>query len=554
MSNFLTVRDLLDDEAHEAREEEELEEEDEDDFDEFIHDGEDIGEGTSPAPSSPPTVSQDPAAEASGLEEAASRIRARYLHDDPGLWAVPVKAGQEVRVLEIILDRFADLYVVPSVTVRPSIPGYVLVESNSIGEVYRCLAGISSVLKPVKPRLIPVPNRTEYLLPVPSRPEICDGQWVRCKYGLYAEDVGLVRETRAGNAQVVVALLPRICVPVLPGVSTRAKGRPDPRLWGYTELLSVFGESKVKLGHPTQGEEHASYKFAHDTFECGLILKVFSSKHLELATALPHLLCPFSKHPGIFHDPAFTCALTQVTRVTYQREDRVEVTSGEYRGVVGAITIALGGRASIAAMLPGEHSERLIEVDVDIVQPRFRPGNHVESRLSDSTGIVAGCDYDAAQVTYLERGTQAEFTTSCFAIRFAPPAPQVALPPKVAVGDRVVLFGREARLRDGPTKLEGVVEEVKGDRVRFTDERTKILVTASMGELRQLKRPVPHEKPDPKHLTVGHEVAITKGNYKGYCGIVKTVSDDGPIIELEAKSTQHASSRQLVKWDHISTA
>ncbi|KAI0258343.1 hypothetical protein BC834DRAFT_847442 [Gloeopeniophorella convolvens] len=143
---------------------------------------------------------------------------------------------------------------------------------------------------------------------------------------------------------------------------------------------------------------------------------------------------------------------------------------------------------------------------------------------------------------------------SCFAVQFAPPAPEVTAPPKIAAGDRVILSGREARLRDGPAELEGVVKEVKGDRVWFTDERMKIPVMATMGELRQLKRPVPYEKPDVKHPTVGHEVAITKGNYKGYRGIMKTVSDDGPIIELEAKSTQHASSCQLVKWEHISTA
>ncbi|KAI0258629.1 hypothetical protein BC834DRAFT_974982 [Gloeopeniophorella convolvens] len=359
MSNSVTIRDLLrgfvDDEARETHEEEEEDEDEEDVLAEFIHDGEDIGDGTSPAPSPPSTPSRDPTAEASGLEDAASRIRARYSQgvrhllpnaddvpqiflqptaDDPGLWVVPVKTGEELRALGIILDRFAHLPSFALVFVRPSIPGHLLVETNTVSEVHRLLSSITSVLKPVQPRLVPVPNRTEYLRLAPSRPEIHAGQWVRCIYGLYAGDVGLVRETRAGDTQAVVALLPRIHPPVPPGTGTRTKGRPDPRLWGYSELLSVFGEHKVKHGPGVQGEEHIPYKFSRDTFECGLVLKVLSSEHLELAAALPDLLLPFSKHPGILHDPALARALAQVTQATYQREDRVEVTSGEYTGAV----------------------------------------------------------------------------------------------------------------------------------------------------------------------------------------------------------------------------
>ncbi|KAI0258088.1 hypothetical protein BC834DRAFT_975578 [Gloeopeniophorella convolvens] len=359
MSNSVTIRDLLrgfvDDEARETHEEEEEDEDKEDVLAEFIHDGEDIGDGTSPAPSPPSTPSRDPPP-----RPAVWRTLLIFLQptaDNPGLWAVPVKTGEELRALGIILDRFAHLPSFASVFVRPSIPGHLLVETNTVSEVHRLLSSITSVLKPVRPRLVPVPDRTEYLRPAPSRPEIHAGQWVRCIYGLYAGDVGLVRETRAGDTQAVVALLPRIRPPVPPGTGTRTKGRPDPRLWGYSELLSVFGERKVKHGPGAQGEEHIPYKFSRDTFECGLVLKVLSSEHLELAAALPDLLLPFFKHPGILHDPAFARALAQVTQATYQREDRVEVTSGEYTGAVGAITIALGGRASIAATLPGSHEE-----------------------------------------------------------------------------------------------------------------------------------------------------------------------------------------------------
>ncbi|KAI0257876.1 hypothetical protein BC834DRAFT_848362 [Gloeopeniophorella convolvens] len=262
--------------------------------------------GTSPAPSPPSTPSRDPAAEASGLEDAASRIRARYSQgarhllpnaddvpqiflqptaDDPGLWAVPVK------------DRVSAAGTLPTRNSR-----------WAVGPLH--------------------------LWPV------CRGRWSG------ARDA---RRGYPGGCRPT----PSHPSPVPPGTGTRTKGRPDPRLWGYSELLSVFGERKVKHGPGAQGEEHIPYKFSRDTFECGLVLKVLSSEHLELAAALPDLLLPFSKHPGILHDPAFARALAQVTQATYQREDRVEVTSGEYTGAVGAITIALGGRASIAATLPG---------------------------------------------------------------------------------------------------------------------------------------------------------------------------------------------------------
>ncbi|KAI0258469.1 hypothetical protein BC834DRAFT_975128 [Gloeopeniophorella convolvens] len=532
-----TVADLIDDEAEVDYDEEEEVEEDEE-LRDFLDDSETLDArkaaeiraryGPRKAPHGPQVLKHESHAPQAILHPTAS---------DDGVFAIRVRNDAESYVLHLLVERWRAVpphsAPVKAAFTRASIPGYLLVEASSPADAIRSVQGFSAVFHSVPPRLIALDGRHELLARPRESTEITQGQWVRCTRGRYKGDVGVVRDVHWGDASLVVVLVPRLKSPSLTVTSGKRKraARPDPCLWFYEDLVRSFGARKVTRAVQ---EESAPYIFAGETFERGLVMKSVSLGCVEPTTSIPERVGVFAAIPAIRAHPLFHESIVTSAQDALKPGDRVQVTKGEFVGSTGTIRSNLNSVARISGIVPQQKGEQTFELHVGTLCPYFLPGDHIKSRFRESAGMVVSVSLEEAEATYVDSDTHEEITVSVYYLVSSEPDFDFA---RIVPGARVrwsYLVGEKM-----PAFIEGVVTSTDRDTVTIrVDERFE-------GPSRKAVQPVVAPK---------HQVVIKKGPFKGYRAIVKTVSSDGPTVELAAKLSQHGSKGQQIPWSFITSA
>lgn len=257
------------------------------------------------------------------------------------------------------------------------------------------------------PRFVPPEERITLLSPrnpgQRSQP-VNEGEWVKCKYGLYRNDIGFVcGHDPSSDAELIVAFVPRIPHKASrPGQEKGAPGsakrkrviRPEPQSWSAHDVEAIWGKSQVRR---TSKDE---YEFRHETYKSGLVLKRFPPASLTGASA-PADIGPFTRASQI----SFAPVLRRIAQDSIKVGQRVAVISGEQCGLVGYPIDINNGEATVVQRT-GDDTPLL--TPLRCLLPAYEPGDHVKHRWMHSRGIVVSVDDDLKTLSFVEEGTNEE--------------------------------------------------------------------------------------------------------------------------------------------------
>jgi Early transcription elongation factor of RNA pol II, NGN section len=289
---------------------------------------------------------------------------------------------------------------IASVFARPGIPGYIFIEGLRL-EVQSAIRGMVTVYENIPPRLVPPEHAVSLLSPRnPLSGEFREGSWVRCRHGLYRDDVGLVQgHEPKSDESVIVALVPRIPNKVARSIKRKKVTRPSPRTWSPLQIVMEWGESRLTI------DSSEECKFFNETYKHGLIIKGFSPANLSVAIAPPDLL-PFVKASFIREMPSFGPMIRRHAQDTIQVNQRVRVMREEQRGLVGCVCDIEFDQAGVVP--EDEHNASVLLVSLRSLKPEYRAGDKIRSRWSESSGIVQSVNESNNSLTYVENDTHIE--------------------------------------------------------------------------------------------------------------------------------------------------
>ena len=204
---------------------------------------------------------------------------------------------------------------------------------------------------------------------------IAVGDWVIIKKGLYKGDIGYV--TAVGN-EVTVLAVPRIHYQASP-VWTRL----PQALFDVDLARSVFGRQAV-----TQLDNGMSL-YHRQIFNGGLLECSYSRAALEVKGA-----CPSFEEIELFgQSPQWDARATlkweaDMVAATLRVDDRVEITEGEWKGMLGKVTNVDDDKVDVQ---PFDHDPKLggdFRIKLRPVQIRriFKIGDYIRVRNGNHTG------------------------------------------------------------------------------------------------------------------------------------------------------------------------
>ena len=250
-------------------------------------------------------------------------------------------------------------------------------------------------------RILVPPEERSTLLSIrnPLHQDIPEGEWVRCRHGLYRGDVGLVcARDESSEAELIVAFLPRI-----PDKSTRSAPkrkrptRPEPRKWCADLAKAVWGEKVRKIS----GDE---FEMNRETYKEGLVLKHLPPASVAVSDP-PRDIGPFLGAQFISDLPIYSSVALRFAQDTIKVRHRVKVFDGEQQGLVGNVIDVSDGTAKVDLHTDDETPPLIISVRA--LTNLYLPGDHVKYRYNDENehGIVSAVQQDAKTLTFVEKDT-----------------------------------------------------------------------------------------------------------------------------------------------------
>ena len=286
---------------------------------------------------------------------------------------------------------------VSSVFARDGIPGFIFLEGSLKGAM-DAIEGLVTVFNS-RLQLLPLVERSKVLGGGnPLSRNIEDGHWVRCKYGLYRDDVGFVCGSRGEyDSNIIVALVPRISTKaeMQRGHAGKRKRywRPLPRRWTAIEVEMERGAGSVEETSTT------TFTFRGETYDSGLVMKHFSPASLINVDSPAGDFKSFLAALSIRERPSFKPWVHRFVQESLQPQQRVRVESGDLQGLVGWIIAITAG---IASIMPESEDTGSIDIQLQRLGPHYIQGDEVKCRWLDSFGIVQTVDQEQHVITYVE--------------------------------------------------------------------------------------------------------------------------------------------------------
>lgn len=283
---------------------------------------------------------------------------------------------------------------------RPGIPGFIFIEGRPC-DVADAVRDLVTVYR--QRRLVPSEERSTLLtFRNPLYREIRDGEWVRCRHGLYRGDIGLVCEhDNSSEVELIVAFIPRIPDKHSGSAQKRKRpARPEPRKWSAHHAKAVWGDKVRKISD----EE---YKLKDETYKSGLVLKHFPPASVVVSSP-PSDIVPFVTAPYISSLPFYSSVRMRYIQDTIKVGQRVKVIYGEQQGLVGHTIDISDGTANV---IPTDDIAPPMSISLRALAPLYAPGDHVKYRCTNTQGIVSVVREEDMALTFVTQDTHEEVRT-----------------------------------------------------------------------------------------------------------------------------------------------
>ena len=272
--------------------------------------------------------------------------------------------------------------------VREFLPGRIYVEAKSPEVVRRSLAGMSAFIRWREGiALVPIQERVQLLQQ--SEVDVCTGDWVRVKRGLYRDDLGCILDHENFSSRFTFAVVPRLNYKPDPtGTHTKLgiKRRAPPNRPSQA-LLDV--ERARQIGKVQGSKTRDGYlKFQGMYFHGGLLIRQHSVHDLITKSVTPR----YDEIQLFRASPHFDRSIIRkwqiaVSLAALQAGNRVEILAGELKG---SLALVKDIQDNILKVEPLDLSQNpchgILQLPAEHVRKAFLPGDFVQVRHGGDAG------------------------------------------------------------------------------------------------------------------------------------------------------------------------
>lgn len=462
---------------------------------------------------------------------------------DPKLWIVKCRRGAERKIAASILLKYYTLQSreplsIYSVVTLDYLKGSIYIEADRESSVTQALEGIDGIFAK-EPQLVPLPEMPDVLKTNTQPLALKKGDWVRVKRGLYKGDLAKVYYHEQITDMVTIQIIPRIDLQAwskrlmkqdededLESKKRKRKPRPPAKLFNPEEVRALpGGENAVHEGRMARtGEEY--YMFENNRFRDGFVYKTVNVKSLQIDGIQPSLdeLEKFSLSSKSSSDdtveqdflPKNTIP-SNVKKYSFKKGDSIEVIKGELISVVGFVHSVEGSKVVFRPANEKIHGKELLTLPIDQVRKYFKIGDHIMvlpgRNHEGETGFITALN-DTVATVFSDNGekTFKVFTSDIYVTSEIAKAPSTASPES------------QQPLRRGHDNRGNI------GRPNFPAPQTS---ERRFGNRRLLDK----------------TVTITRGQWKGHIGTVKSVNDRFVKVILSSQTKTVTVDEEHIRVD-----
>jgi transcription elongation factor SPT5 len=351
--------------------------------------------------------------------EDSGQVSQRFLLpsiNDPSIWAVRCRPGQEREIVKKLLKRKLTLegktnaLKILSAFQRDNFTGYVYIEAEKLAAVDVAIKGMPDIYGNNKV-LVPVEEFPDLLRPSKSTEiKLSPGSYVRIKRGKYKGDLAMVDALEENGLEVTLQIVPRIDYKGAElddnGKRRRAtsKFRPLQRLFSKKDALEFDPHSLI-------ARSSNNFNFRGEEYIDGFLFKLFKLQHLETQIVQPTLEEISKFNTGDSEDLDLTSiaqSLKQSNAVVFNGGDSVQVLNGEQQGLQGDV---ISANNEVATVRPKDLPGTTLEFPLSNLRKIFTEGDHIsvlKGKHAGHTGIVVSVNED--HVTFISDQSHKDVT------------------------------------------------------------------------------------------------------------------------------------------------
>lgn len=360
-------------------------------------------------------------------EDYLDNLDKRPTSNDPKLWLVKCKIGDEKEILANLFHKYfyfrkkdaKERVKIFSIISYDNLKGKIFIEAFSERDVLYAISGMSNV-NPNSIQIIPIDERMQiFEFDKYQKVDINNNQLVRIKHGNYEGDLAKVVFIEDPINKIYISLIPRIY--------ESAKGKNEFNVAAFSKQRSslrprqkLFDKSKkyspdITTTHEIFGEctKCGKYKFRD-----GLLIRPVRISSLETENIYPKeeelqkLGCHKDEN-GIYRDKTDEQQLIisnkKSNNIKYKKGDNIRFLNDEYKDLIGTVISQEGNK--IIAKIDNKDMQGNYEFKVDMITISFKPGDFVYAKNGvnkGKNGIVIKYLEDNSYVIYDEI-TQTKF-------------------------------------------------------------------------------------------------------------------------------------------------
>ncbi|RKO97627.1 hypothetical protein CAUPRSCDRAFT_207, partial [Caulochytrium protostelioides] len=454
--------------------------------------------------------------------------------NDPKIWMVRCKAGQERDIIFRLMRKYLDKEFEPtriditSAFFREGLEGYIYIEAERFAHVEAAVDNMVKIYKN-KYHLVPVEEMTSCLTIKSHKTTVKPGMWARLKRGKYGGDLVQIQDVMDGGDSVRVRVVPRIdynqsretgpgrfgrrAAPANDdGIDDGATDAEKKRKKAAAAAAAIPPARLFSVNLVTQRSQlqrtHGGYIYNGDMYDKqGYLIKEPRLASLAIENVNPTLE-EITAFNGGSLDPAAAKNLglssqTAITAEHFQVGERIQITLGELLNMMGTVESIQPG--DMLVIKPDASVGLATSVTVSAVEVRkvYEAGTHVRivnGIHKDQTGMVVGTADNV--VTIVSDTTMESIEAFWKDLRPADESRRGAAgvgTTQFAVRDAVIL---------GPDEV-GVVIAIERDALRVMNHYGRV-----MSRRIQAVRPVPANNPPigtdraGRPITVGDQITV----------------------------------------------
>ena len=271
---------------------------------------------------------------------------------------------------------------------RECLPGHIYVEAKSPEAVRRSLAGMSAFVR-WREGIVLVPIQERVQLLQWSEVNVCTGDWVRVKRGLYRHDLGCILSYENFSSRFTFAVVPRLNYkPDSTGTHTKvsAKRRAQP-IRPSQALLDVDRARQISKVQSSKTRD-GYIKFQGMYFYGGLLIRQHSVHDLITECVTPR----YDEIQLFRASPHFDRSIIRkwqiaVSLAALQAGNRVEILAGELKGSLALVKDIQDNILKVEPLdLSKNPGHGILQLPTDHVRKAFLPGDYVQVRHGGDAG------------------------------------------------------------------------------------------------------------------------------------------------------------------------